>query len=1006
MQTETAALEEDESQQGGEPERLRRWTSPFSSIRLALWRLGRSFRLLLAVGFGILIAVVLICTVPLYSSLVTNVQLQHQLSIQTPPDINVEVDTTLTPANSATAADVIGATASAAGQYLNHFAPTATWYMRLEKYFPPVHIDNKPLSEVSIPLPMNPQLQPYVLNLPQALPHMDILSGRLPRFTAANQTPEILAVKKLGLKPGDTISIPFEGLTMKVVGVWTPRDDNDPYWNGNGTTFDPFFPPCIKNCSPNVFPVIFNQTTFFDIFSTESSNPPSPTAFSMSVHYISFTVPGRITVATSADVIQNISLYRSTLNGGLFSIEGVTDIGVGTNLDNILGGLEQQAGLLELPLYIIISQLVGLALLFVIAMATLLIEAQAGEIATLKSRGASRTQLLVNYSLQGLLVTVAAALVGPFLAAGLSILIVRYFVPAAAATLARQASSSPAVFSRIVSPWLVLWPAVVGAGLGLLALVIAAWFASRHDVLAFRRESGRQERAPFWQRLYLDVGLAVIAAVGYLELGEFGGLNIRQQLGQTTGNSGGGADPLQLVAPVLLLLAGALLILRLFPLATRAGAWLATLRRGATGMLAFAQLDRASSQFARLALLLSLSIALGIFALTFQTSLRSNTIADTNFLVGCDQRVVLQSPVDGTPPTAPFQSQFAAMPGVEAITPVYRSLATSTSDSTNVDILGIDPTSFAKVVYWNSDYASQPLASLLAQMQAHTQGPLAGDQQHPIWALIDTQFADNYRLSKGVVFTLDPQDSPSASLFFEVEAVVAHFPTLGAATVSGQVIFNLADFAHALTGPLQGGGYTDFIGPNEYWLRTTASPSAALARTVAFRNPNLWVQTVINRATIQQQAVDDPLTSGMTGLLVIGACIAAVLALIGSVIQSGVGAAQRMTQFAILRTLGGQRQQLVRILLGQQLVIYGFGLVAGTALGVLLSTATLPFLQFSTTTVNTTMEQLPPFALSFNLPETGIFYAALLLAFALALLIGIQTALRGGLGQTLRIGED
>jgi hypothetical protein len=87
-------------------------------------------------------------------------------------------------------------------------------------------------------------------------------------------------------------------------------------------------------------------------------------------------------------------------------------------------------------------------------------------------------------------------------------------------------------------------------------------------------------------------------------------------------------------------------------------------------------------------------------------------------------------------------------------------------------------------------------------------------------------------------------------------------------------------------------------------------------------------------------------------------------------------------------------------------MIYGFGLAAGTVLGVLLSTATLPFLQFSTLALNTTMEQLPPYVLSFNLAGIGVFYAALLVAFALALFIGMQTALRGGLGQTLRLGED
>jgi predicted lysophospholipase L1 biosynthesis ABC-type transport system permease subunit len=333
-------------------------------------------------------------------------------------------------------------------------------------------------------------------------------------------------------------------------------------------------------------------------------------------------------------------------------------------------------------------------------------------------------------------------------------------------------------------------------------------------------------------------------------------------------------------------------------------------------------------------------------------------------------------------------------------------VASNPTDASDVDILGIDPASFASVAYWSSDYASRPLASLLAEMQAHAQGPMAGDRQHPIWALIDSQFADMYQLSKGVIFTLTPKESPEATLFFEVEAVVPHFPTLAARDVSGQVVFNLADLTYALTGPLQPAGYSGFVGPTEYWLRTTASPSAAQARTAALRNPNLWVQTVINRAAAQRQALDDPLTSGMTGLLLIGACVAAVLALIGSMIQSSVGAEQRLTQFAILRTLGGQRNQLVIILLGQQLVIYGFGLAAGTLLGVALSTATVPFMQFSTTTVDTAVQDLPPYTLSFNLPGTGIFYAVLLVAFGLALLIGVQTALRGGLGRALRIGED
>ena len=100
MRAEAATREEEESRQVNDPVRLRRWISPLSSSRLAIWRLGRSFRLLLAVGFGILVAVVLICTVPLYNSLVSNVQFQRQLSAQAPSDLNIEAVTTLAPVSS------------------------------------------------------------------------------------------------------------------------------------------------------------------------------------------------------------------------------------------------------------------------------------------------------------------------------------------------------------------------------------------------------------------------------------------------------------------------------------------------------------------------------------------------------------------------------------------------------------------------------------------------------------------------------------------------------------------------------------------------------------------------------------------------------------------------------------------------------------------------------------------------------------------------------------------
>src|SRR5215469_6432615 len=201
MRTETVVESPTESGReggGGQP-RLRRWVGPGASIRLMLWRLGRSWRLLLAVGLGNLVAVVLICSVPLYSSLVSNVQLQRQLSQQMPADLNIEAQTNLAPISSSEAGEALDENMSLANRYVKQFAPTSTWYFRMDTYLPPVSIDGKRLPSSTYPLPRTAALDPYVFDLQQALPHMNILSVSLPQSTPTGQMPEILVTSKLGV---------------------------------------------------------------------------------------------------------------------------------------------------------------------------------------------------------------------------------------------------------------------------------------------------------------------------------------------------------------------------------------------------------------------------------------------------------------------------------------------------------------------------------------------------------------------------------------------------------------------------------------------------------------------------------------------------------------------------------------------------------------------------------------------------------------------------------------
>ena len=142
-----------------------------------------------------------------------------------------------------------------------------------------------------------------------------------------------------------------------------------------------------------------------------------------------------------------------------------------TRLDRFVASFQTQLRLFTQPLYIVIAQVVGLALLFVIAMASLLIEDQANDIATLKSRGAGLTQLLLSYALQGVVLALAAAYAGPFLAEGLSVAAVVLFLPGAGPALFHSLVSG--TLAPIISPQQALEPAVVGAFLGAATLIVA-----------------------------------------------------------------------------------------------------------------------------------------------------------------------------------------------------------------------------------------------------------------------------------------------------------------------------------------------------------------------------------------------------------------------------------------------------------------------------------------------------------------------------------------------------
>src|SRR5262249_38688115 len=168
--------------------------------------------------------------------------------------------------------------------------------------------------------------------------------------------------------------------------------------------------------------------------------------------------------------------------------------------------------------------------------------------------------------------------------------------------------------------------------------------------------------------------------------------------------------------------------------------------------------------------------------------------------------------------------------------------------------------------------------------------------------------------------TLQLSESVFTTPAFVVGGVVHEFPTLYPARVlGGFIVVSVQDYLAAILASASGGD-ASVIGPNEFWLQTTqdAAPQSALLRALADNAAELGVSRVETLRDALVSTTANPIAAGMRGLLLIGALTAALLAIIGSVAQALLASRQRVTQFAVLRTLGMSGRQLARLLLGEQ----------------------------------------------------------------------------------------
>lgn len=314
-----------------------------------------------------------------------------------------------------------------------------------------------------------------------------------------------------------------------------------------------------------------------------------------------------------------------------------------------------------------------LAVTALVQVARLMTESGIVDRRLMRSRGASPAQVGALVGLEAVSVAIVTALVAP----GLGALIYQ----AMAAVPAMRAARMPATASIPLAAWLV----AAGVAVVFVTIVSAPLLVRRGAEAEFDADqdsAARAGRLAPLMRSGLDLAVIAVAVVAALQLFRLQGTVREGTLG---------VDPIAAVAPAIVLLGAVLLCLRLMPLVSAVAERRSRRARGAASALASWELARRARSSIAAVLLVAVTLAVGIFSVSFLETWRQSQADQAAFAVGPPVRLV----ADGRAPSEQAEAlAVGATSGTSPSAALRRDAVASWNDAapsgSRVHVLGLD----------------------------------------------------------------------------------------------------------------------------------------------------------------------------------------------------------------------------------------------------------------------------------------------------------------------------
>ncbi len=560
-----------------------------------------------------------------------------------------------------------------------------------------------------------------------------------------------------------------------------------------------------------------------------------------------------------------------------------------------------------------------LLIAFIFMVSKQMLDMEKGEIAILKSRGASKLQIAMTYLGQSCVLAVIGMILG--IPGGI---ILCKLLGASNAFLSFRNQSD----MYISVGWNVFMYAFAAACIGVSCMTFPVLGYAKVGIVE-QKAMNQKNKQPLWRKLFLDIILFVFACY---ELYSFSHQkeNLMKQMLEKKG-----LDPLLYISASLFILGAGFMMLRIIPLFIRLIFRIRKKHWDVVQYSSFLQLIRTSNQQIFISIFLILTVATGIFCANTARSVTQNLEERIRYNNGAD--IVLQeSWRDNTPAVRrngdplvyeePDTQKFDLLKGAKCMTKVLRGEDAKfiyNKEEYSGEVIGIYTKEFGETA-WMKD-------GVLDKHWYHYLNLLA---DNPNGVLVSANVKKELHVNVGDTIMLSRKNKENQDIGI-MDVVVCGFVDAfpGYVKKEKQYVFitNMSQLISAY-------GLT----PYEIWIKNKGNRSGYIYDFVKNNNMKLVKFHITNKELKQMK--DEPICQVTNGLLTLNFVVILILCMIGFLIYWILSIQQRELLFGIYRAMGMSMKEVERMLVNEHIFSSLTSVLSGAFIGVIATRYFIPLI--------------------------------------------------------------